>query len=215
MSFFEKIYFKPLTGLSHFVSFLFHPLFIPFYTVVLYFYLSPRFFLLKNIRFLEIYLFTVSVLIPLLFFITLKYSGLFKNFLMETPRERLFFSWMILVVYLIIVNKILKFHIFLELVPFFLGISLALIITGICNYFGKKPSLHALGMGGMISFLMIWSYYSRTFVLPVLSILFLIASLVLAARLYLNAHNIKEIICGFVTGVITQILAFGFAYYFL
>ncbi len=215
MKVFPKFKIEIGTILAYLISFLFHPLFVPFYTVVLYFYISPRFFIIKNIRFLEAYLLIVSIIIPLLFFITLKYSGLFKSILIESPRERLFFSWIMLVVYLIILNKIVKYYIFIELAPFFLGISLALIWISLCNYYYKKPSLHALALGGMLTFLMIWSYYSEIFLLPVLSLLIIIASVVLAARIYLEAHSVKEIFLGFLIGVTTQLLAFGIAYFFL
>jgi len=204
-----------VSSITYIISFLFHPIFIPFYTIVLYFYITPRFFIIKNIRFLEAYLFIVSVIIPILFFLTLKYSGFFKSFIINSPKERLFFSWMMLVVYLIILNKIIKFHIFIELVPFFLGISIALIIMSVCNFYEKKPSLHALALGGMIIFLMIWSYYTKVFILPLLSFLFVLSSLVLAARIYLEAHSIKELLCGFLIGVFTQLCAFALAYFFL
>jgi len=215
MKLFSKTKGKPDLILAYLLSFLFHPLFIPFYTIVLYFYITPRFFILKNIQFLEGYLFIVSIIIPLLFFITLKYSGLFKTYLMETPRERLFFSWMMFIVYLIILNKIVKFYIFIELVPFFLGITIALVAMSICNYYQKKPSLHALALAGMMTFLVFWSYYTQVFILPILSLLVIITSLVLAARVYLKAHNMEEITCGFLIGVLSQVLAFILAYFFL
>jgi membrane-associated phospholipid phosphatase len=206
---------NPASVVTNVVSFVFHPLFIPFYTVVLYFLISPRFFLLKNIQFFEIYLFVVSILIPLLFFVVLKYSGLFKSILIETSGERLIFSGMMFVVYLIILNKIIKFQMFIELIPFFMGITLALLIMSIANYFLKKPSLHALALGGMLTFLMIWSYYTRVFILPLIALIVFITAIVMASRLYLKAHSIKELTCGFVVGILTQLIAFSIAYYFL
>ena len=202
-------------GMAYLFSILFHPLFIPLYTIVLYFYLTPRFFLPKNIRFLEVYLLVLSVVIPMLFFITMKAGGFFSSFLLDSPRERLFFSWIMLIVYLIILNKLVQFHIFIELVPFFMGISIALLWMSIANYNRYKPSLHAMGIGGMLAFLMIWSYYTKIFILPVIGFLLMIGVFTMASRIYLEAHDYKELFYGFLIGFSSQIIAFGLSYFFL
>ncbi len=215
MNFLNRLQLKPFSFLAYLFSFVFHPLFIPLYTIVLYFYLSPRFFLEKNIRFLEMYLLIISILIPMLFFITMRAGGYFKSFFLDTTKERLFFSWIMLVVYLIILNKIVKFHIFIELVPFFLGISFALIWMSIANYLHYKPSLHAMGIGGMLAFFMIWSFYTKVFILPVIGLLLILGSLTLASRIYLEAHTYKELFYGFLIGFFSQVTAFILSYFFL
>ncbi len=197
-----------------FLSVLFHPLFIPLYTVTLYFFLSPNFFLSSNIKFLEIYLLIVSIVIPLLFLLTFRYSGFIKSGVLKTSKERLYFSFVMFTVYFILTQKIASFHIFIELLPFFIGISLSVLFAGVLNFFNKKPSLHAMAFGGVLSFLMIWSYYSRLNILWVLIIIIFITSLVLAARVYLEAHEPKEILTGLLIGIFTQFIAFWFSYFF-
>jgi len=198
-----------------FLSVLFHPLFIPIYTVTLYFFISPNFFLSSNIKFLEFYLLIVSIIIPLLFLLTFKYGGFITSSVLKTPKERLYFSFVMLTVYFILTQKIASFHIFIELLPFFIGISLSVLLTGIFNFFNKKPSLHATALGGAIGFLIIWSYYTQLNIIGFLIILIFITTLVLAARVYLEAHDLKEIGIGFLIGIITQIIAFGVSYFFL
>ncbi len=215
MSFLNRLQSKLLSFPAYLFSIVFHPLFIPLYTIVLYFYLSPRFFLRENIHFLEIYLLIISILIPLLFFVTMRAGGYFKSFFLTTAKERLFFSWIMLVIYLIILNKIVKFHIFIELVPFFLGISIALIWMGIANYLQYKPSIHAMGIGGMLAFFMIWSFYTKVFILPVIGLLLILGSLTLASRIYLESHTFKELFYGFLIGFLAQVTAFILSYFFL
>ncbi len=205
---------KLLDKLSLIISIIFHPLFIPLYTVVLYFYVSPRFFLKENIYPLIYYLVIVSIVIPLLFLTTLKFTGFFSDFLLKTPRERLFFSIVLLSVYFIIIRKISQFHIFIELIPFFIGIFLAILFISIFNFFKHKPSLHAMAFGGITGFFMIWGFYTKTPILQLLMALIMLTSIVLASRIFLKAHEIKEITIGFSAGILAQLLSFILMYYF-
>jgi len=195
---------------ANFISFVVHPVFMPLYAVLLYFHLSTRYFLPQNTRFLIYYLIIVAIIIPLLFLWVLKRAGALSSFQTKHPRERLFFSVIMTTVYMIVFTKIIKYNDYLELYPFFSGISLSLFILMIYNYLHQKPSIHAMAIGGIWMFFMIWSYYTQIDILAYLSILFLLGSLVIASRLYLDAHNFTEIIKGLVIGMASQIVSFYF-----
>jgi len=191
------------------ISAIFHPLFIPLYTILIYFHLTPRYFMPQHVRFLDLYMLIVSIVIPLVFFGIMFYSKAFKLTDISV-RERFFLSVIMAVVYFIIFNKITDYHQYLELYPFFFGILLGLAILSLYNYFGQKPSIHAMSMGGVLGFLMIWSYYSHLNILPYLSLLILVTAVVIASRLYLDAHNFKEILKGLFIGILTQVAGFYF-----
>ncbi len=158
---------------AQFISVLFHPLFMPLYTVILYFHLSSRYFLPQNIKFLVLYLAIVSILIPLLFFGLMFSAKFFSSVQLKNPRERLFFSTIMMVVYVIIFKKIVQHHQYIELYPFFLGIIFSLWVLMIYNFLNKKPSLHAMAIGGSLAFFAIWSYYSQRNILLYISLLIL------------------------------------------
>ncbi len=206
--------YNPAKLAAYFISFVFHPVFIPFYTVVLYFYVTPRYFIPQNIRFLEVYLLIVSIFIPLLFFGVMLYAKSFTDIQLQLPKERLFFSLIIALVYFIIFKKMIHYHQYLELYPFFLGVFLAILSLSIYNYFDQKPSIHAMAMAGSIAFLSIWSYYSQINILSYLSILILLTAIVIAARLYLQAHDLKDIIRGIFIGIFMQLLSFYLIFLF-
>jgi len=192
-----------------FISSVLHPLFIPLLTLLLYFHLTPRYFLPQNIRFPVIYLLIASVLIPMLFFSVMYYTKAFSKPL-DSPRQRFFLSAIMTVVYLIIFAKLIHYHQYLELYPFFFGILLTIALMALYNYFGQKPSIHAAAMGGVLGFFMIWSYYSHLNILPYLSLMILLTAVVIAARLYLGAHTFKEILKGLFIGILMQVVAFYF-----
>jgi hypothetical protein len=194
------------------ISLLLHPVFIPLYTVVLYFYLSPRYFLPQNIYSLFSYLLIVSIIIPLLFLLMLRLIRIVESIKLKTARERLFFSVIMTSVYFIIFNKLIDYHDYIELYSFFFGIFLSLAMLAVFNYQKIKPSIHAVAVSGMLTFFIMWSYYSRVNILNVLSAFIMLGAFAIAARLYLQAHSFREIVMGLMIGVLMQVIAF---YYIL
>ena len=65
-----------------------------------------------------------------------------------------------------------------------------------------------MAVSGSITFLMIWSYYTHIDILNYLAIIILLAALVMAARLYLQAHSLKDIGRGCLIGILMQFVAF-------
>jgi hypothetical protein len=193
---------------AHYFSFILHPIFIPVYTVLLYFYVTPVFFFPQNITFLSLYLLIVSVIIPLLFIAVMIYSKAFKSISLDKPEERFLVSGIMLVVYIIILKKISSFHQYIELFPFFLGIIISLFVLLIYNYLKQKPSIHATSMAGCIGFFLIWSYYTQVNILFYISIIILLTAIVIAARLFLKKHTANEVIRGLLIGLLAQIIAF-------
>ncbi len=201
---------KSLKIISQAISIVGHPVFWPLYIAILYFKLTDNYFLPQNKAFLLYYLFIIAIFIPLLFFGVLLYTKYFSGYQLAKPKERLFFSLIMAVVYFLIFNKISHYHQFIELYPFFLGIFLSILCLAFYNFFEQKPSIHAMALGGSLTYLMIWSFYTHIDILPVLNILILISAIILAARLYLKAHNLQEIVRGFIIGSLMQFVAFYF-----
>jgi len=196
--------------LSEAVSFVLHPVFMPFYAVLLYFHVSPRFFLSQNIDSLTNYLLLVSVAIPLLFLLVLRFLKIIESFQLHSSRERLFFTVIMASVYFIIFTKLIAFHDYLELLPFFLGIFLSLTMLAVFNWQNIKPSIHTVAITGVLTFFLIWSYYSRINMLLYISIIIFMTALVVSARLYLQAHSFREITMGLMIGIFMQIISFFF-----
>ena len=199
---------KFIRAVAQLISLVFHPVFVPLYTVWLYFYLSPRFFLPANRYFLILYLSIVGILIPLLFFSVVLWTKTFSSYRLAYPEERLIFSVIMSVVYAVIFQKIYKYHQFVELFPFFIGIILSVLALAVYNYFKLKPSIHTMAVSGSITFFVIWSYYSQINILNYLSLMIVMAALIMASRVYLGAHNLKDIARGVFIGVLMQLVGF-------
>ncbi len=199
-----------MAWLSEGISFALHPIFMPLYTVLLYFYVSPRYFLPQNINSLTSYLLTISVIVPLLFLLALVFTKVVQSYRLNTPRERLFFSVIMTTVYFIIFVKLMAFHDYLELLPFFFGIFLSLMMLVVLNYKKIKPSMHSMAISGALSFFLMWSYYSKVNILLFIALIIMLTSMAIAARLFLKAHTSREIVIGLIIGVLMQIISFYF-----
>jgi len=90
----------------------------------------------------------------------------------------------------------------------FFGVAFALSFTYLLFNIKIKTSLHTLGIGGIIGFVMVMSYEYRLNFNSLLAGLFIIAGLIGVSRLALNAHRPKEIYIGFLLGLISQVISF-------
>lgn len=90
---------------------------------------------------------------------------------------------------------------------FILSGGITLIIAVIIN-FKLKISAHTLSIGGLVGFILGISYLIRLDITFVYSGLILLSGIIAWARLYLKAHQPKEVYFGFFIGLVVQLLLF-------
>ena len=90
----------------------------------------------------------------------------------------------------------------------FFGVAFALSFTYLLFNLKIKTSLHTLGIGGIIGFVMVMSYEYQLNFNAFLAGLFVVAGLIGVSRLALNAHRPKEVYIGFVLGIVSQWMSF-------
>src|SRR5664279_3200793 len=195
---------------AYFFSILFHPLLLGSYVFAFLIYLHPAAFEgvdshSKNLRMFSMVLFTVFF--PGISLFLAWRLKLIKSLTLENRQDRLvgfivtmfFYFWASYV-----------FRNLPDIPPvasrFVLGTFLAVCGAWMCTIF-YKVSLHAVAMGGLICFFILFGhddpYVSGLYlVMPVL-----IAGIVCSARLILGAHNRFEMITGFLVGILAQSVA--------
>ena len=199
--------------MSHFFSFIFHPLFIPAIATWYIVFLQPGYFVGTPSGEKAMVLARVAfntILFPALTVLLLKAVGFIKSIFLKTQRERIipyittniFYFWM----YLVFKSQE---EIPLILTGFILGIFLASSIALIANiYF--KISMHALGVGAFSGLMMviIFSGFSYAIFLPAM-IVFLISGLVCTSRLVVSNHTSFDIYAGLLFGILCQFVAYA------
>ncbi len=199
--------------LARFFSILFHPLLITTYVFAFLIYLHPAAFEgidrhTKNFRMLSIILFTIFF--PALSLFLAWRLKLVKSLSLESRPDRLagfivtmfFYFWASYVFRNLPDTPPVVAH-------FIFGTFLAVCAAWMCTIF-YKISLHAVAMGGLITFFLLFeredAYASGLYLtLPVL-----VAGIVCSSRFILGAHNRFEMVTGFFVGVLAQAVAWIF-----
>ncbi len=193
--------------LAHFLSVIFHPLFIPFYVVAFLINYHPSYF-----SGLDFYKFAIlrsvfvnTIIFPAFALLVMRGLGFVKSFMLHTREDRIgpylanmiFYFWMARVL----------FNFKPELTPilasFMTGVFITTALALIANIF-YKISMHAIGCGGMLGiFILIMNSNSMLMTWP-LSLALLITGIVCTSRLIVSDHTPKEIYMGLLVGLICQ-----------
>jgi hypothetical protein len=109
-----------------------------------------------------------------------------------------------------ILLKVIPDNYTIELYFYFLGLIAATSTCLMLLLFPFKTSLHMMGMGSVLMFLIALSFhFERNVVIAISAILFA-SGLVASARLFLKAHTRAELLIGFMVGVVSQLLTLKF-----
>ena len=206
-------------------SFVFHPLFIMTYMVLILLWTNPFSFGWRHVAEADTLLIIVvmtSITLPAIAILMMKMLGWINDFRLETRHERIgpYIASGILYLTLYLHVTRADFPVSLRVVT--LGSLLALWVCFFINNF-IKVSLHAAGVGGLVALVALTKItfgYSQAqigipgginIVLPLDYIMYgviLVAGMVCTSRLILKAHNLKEVYLGFGMGLLSIIFSY-------
>ncbi len=190
------------------ISYLFHPLLFSFIGTFLFLFLSPKHFVKRQEYIILFVIFVSTYILPIFLLALLKKMNLINSYHLITIEERKFPIIFFIVLSFMIGKMLLNIQIVDLLAYSFFGVALALVFTYLLFSLNIKTSLHTLGVGGLVGFVIMLSYeYQLNFNL-IIAVLFIISGLVAVSRLKLNAHQPKEVYIGFLLGIITQWVSF-------
>jgi hypothetical protein len=207
----EKFYVHPvLKGIAHFLSYVFHPSFVPIYVIAFLVYVHPSYFsgFSERGKLQTIIISAINlVAFPLLTVLLLRAVGFLDSIFLRTRKDRIipymasgiFFFW----AYTVFKKQ--------EMYPpiisiFVLGVFLAASGGLIANiYF--KISMHAIGMGGLLGIFLVVAKENNMLMTWPLAGALLIAGMVCTARLLLHTHTQRDIYAGLALGFAAQVVA--------
>lgn len=197
-----------MRAVALFWSGLFHPIFLPFYVVLLAFGLQPI-DLLFITPLVQIYVLLqvliIGTLLPMGAVFVFVRLGKLQTVMAEKREER---NLPYLVQALCLASLIFSFRnnaLPAILTDLMVGALVAVLSAWFINR-RWKISAHSVGMGGLIGFL--WAFHARTEVpllLP-LAIAVVLAGAVGSARLFLQAHQPAQVYAGFLLGFASMVL---------
>ncbi len=186
-------------------SYLFHPVWMPFAGTLLYFLISPRFFPLPVVKAKILAIAIMTVFIPIVFYLMLKTLGKTTSHFLSDVRER---KWPLLLsafLDLLILKFVLDTFDYPELYYFFLGIFLSTLTALLLVFVKVKASLHMIGLGGIMAFLILLSFHFNLNLIFTISFLIAVTGLTATSRLHYKAHTSTELVLGILLGTVPQI----------
>jgi len=192
--------------ISKILSFIFHPIFIPTYSLFLIFMLVPYFSDFTTIsqkkQIIELSV-IFTLLLPILSILVLKKIKVIDSLSMENKEER---RWPLLFTIgwnYMLFNLLVTIQAHYLIIRLILGAMLILFIAIIISNFWKI-SLHMLGIGGLVGVFCALNFLLGGYISLIVILLFF-SGLVGYARINENAHNLNQIYCGFIIGVIIEL----------
>ena len=196
---------------SKILSFVFHPVLMPTYAILLLLYFSKvfsQFMPIEQKTHLINLTLIFTLLLPLLGVFLLKKLKIVSSIYMENQKER---KWPLLIAissYYLLFRMFEFLHIHPIIIKLVLGAMLILFLAVIISNFWKI-SLHMLGIGGVFGAFLAFQYlFGGKLFLIIL--LLLCSGLVAYARINENAHTLKQVYLGFLVGTCAEFLIFYF-----
>ena len=215
-----------MRAVAQLFSFVFHPLFILTYMVLVLLWTNPFSFGWRHVAEADTLLIIIvmtTITLPAIAILMMKLLGWINDFKLETRHERIgpyiASGIMYLTLYLHI-SSAETFPVSLRIVT--LGSLFALWTCFFINNF-VKVSMHAAGVGGLVALVALtkisFGYDNAQIGIPggvnlvmpldyILYAVILIAGFVCTSRMILKAHNLTEVYIGFLIGIASIILAY-------
>ena len=192
------------------ISYIFHPLLMPFFAVAFYFSKSPRFIPLPLINAKLFLLALLTILLPILLFFVLKTLRKVNSINLETSKERIIPLIINCIIVFFIAQQVLPSNEIIELYFFFIGIllsTLACLMLALVNF---KVSIHMIASSGVLLFFIALSIHFNININGTIAVFFIIIGAIATSRLHLNAHTTIELIIGFFVGIIPQLIMLNY-----
>jgi hypothetical protein len=188
-----------------FFSYFFHPIFIPVYASLFYFFSNTTYYtnLEKLIVIFQIVI--ITILLPVLCFFVLRASGQMNSMMVADISQRKIPLVIQCFLTILLIRKSITLENFPEFHFFFLGGLMSTIVALILLFFKTKASLHIVAISALTIFVIGLSIHNQIFNGYWIAFWVLMNGFVASSRLEMKAHTPRELIIGFIWGIIPQL----------
>ena len=192
------------------ISYIFHPLLVPFAGTVIYFIITPKYSPLELQSGNILPIFILTVIIPIISFFILRNLGIVSSVFLPNRTERKYPLMISILLLSMVLLKVIPNNYVVELYFYFVGLIVASFACLLLLFFKLKCSLHLAGMGSVLMFLIALSIHFETNITLAISLWILVTGIVATSRLYLNAHSRVEVLVGLLLGIVSQLMTIKF-----
>jgi membrane-associated phospholipid phosphatase len=203
-------------ALANFISFIFHPFFIPLYSFLFLLFMPFWFsvFLLLKVKLLILAIvFSFTAVFPLINILFLKFLKIIKEVHLRDSKDRTFPYIIILVFYLALFYVFTEFRLLNIYKWIIVGAAISIFIIFIINFF-TKVSAHLAAFGGFVGLILELSWNMQINFISYLCAAFMCAGLLAWARIKLKAHTPLQVYLGFFIGCAVMFITLSFYHKF-
>jgi hypothetical protein len=192
------------------ISYVFHPVLMPFLATVFYFSISPRFIPLPIVKAKLFSLAILTIFLPILLFFVLKMLRKVNTIYLDTPKERVIPLILNSIIIVFIIQSVIPFNEIIELYFFYIGILLSTLTCLMLAFYNFKISIHMIASSGVLLFFIALSIHFNINIIGTIALVFIIAGAIATSRLHLKAHSNIELIIGFFVGCVPQLILLNY-----
>lgn len=192
------------------ISFIFHPLIMPFLGVGFYFLKSPRFIPETTIIAKLFSIGILTIVLPILLFYLLKTINKINSIYLETTKERIWPLILNCIIVILILNRVLTLNEIPELYFFFIGILCSTLACLILAFLKFKVSIHMIAAAGLFMFVVAIGIHFKININGTIAAMCIVMGAIATSRLHLKAHSSIELIIGFFIGLIPQLIMLNY-----
>ncbi|MDD3004887.1 hypothetical protein [Flavobacterium sp.] len=193
-------------------SYLFHPLFISVYAVILFFLYGTHTFSYEEVYLVIIQIVIITIFIPVTVYYLLLSLGKVDSIMLAHKNQRRIPLLIHALLLLILIRKSITLDYFPVLYFFFLSSLISTFLAFVFLFSKYKVSLHQLAISSFTIFIIGVSLHFNTRMIEIIIPLIICNGLVASSRLVMKAHTPTELILGGCIGAIPQI---GLMYFWL
>ena len=180
------------------------------YAALFYFFFNDSYFTNLEKYFAVFQIVIITIVLPILSFFVLRTAGQVDSVMISEISQRKIPLVIQCFLTILLVRKSITLDHFPEFYFFFLAGLLSTIVALVLLFFKIKASLHLVAISALTIFVIGLSIHNQTRNINVIAFLVLMNGIVASSRLEMNAHTPKELVIGFLLGIIPQLLLLRF-----
>jgi hypothetical protein len=154
----------------------------------------------------------ITFLLPIAFFYLLRTLGKIDNIMLSDISQRKIPLLLHIMLLTVLITKSITIDRFPILFFFFLGGIISATVALLLLYAKKKASIHMIGISALTLYIIGLSIKNEANTIHLVAFFLIINGLVASSRLEMKAHTKKELLLGFICGIIPQL---GLYYFWL
>jgi hypothetical protein len=193
-------------------TYLLHPLFVPFYILLILFNVNSYFALMIAMKaklLISGLVIMTTIILPVLVVFLLYRLKVLKSFSLELREERIYPLLAVSIFYYLTYYLLKSFPISFIFSYYMLGSTFLAICSLIISFY-RKISLHMIGAGGMLGLLLGLSLNLGIDLVWYVVTAIMVCGLLGFARIKSNSHKSSDVYSGFLVGAVVMFLLFFF-----